>query len=394
MEPFIYLAIFLTGLLAGYLIKALTARAEIAALEKAHAHFTASLKGVAAEALAANNDNFLALAQTAFQKANETAKGELELRQRSIHDALKPLKETLERIEKERTQGFAGLKEMVDLLHLTHRDSARETAKLVNALKAPAVRGRWGEMQLRRVVELAGMLDYCDFEEQVSVSTDAGRLRPDLVIRLSHDREIVVDAKVSLAAFLSATEQTDEPSRQRKLEDHAQQIRTHIKRLAAKAYWDQFAKAPDFVVAFLPGETFFTAALQHDPELIEFGVENRVLVATPTTLIALLKSAAYGWRQQKLAQNAQQISDLGKQLYDRLFTFTTHMEGVRAGLEKSNRAYNDAVGSLETRILPAARKFKDLSAATGNDLPIVPPVETALRELRSTDSSTAAGLVP
>lgn len=393
MEPFLYLAIFLTGLLTGYLFKALTARAEIAALEKANALFTASLKGVAAEALAANNDNFLALAQTAFQKANETAKGELELRQRSIHDALKPLKETLERIEKERTQGFAGLKEMVDLLHTTHRDSARETAKLVNALKAPAVRGRWGEMQLRRVVELAGMLDYCDFEEQVSVATESGRLRPDLIIRLSHDREIVVDAKVSLAAFLSATEQTDEPARQRKLEEHAQQIRTHIKRLSAKAYWDQFTKAPDFVVAFLPGESFFTSALQHDPELIEFGVENRVLIATPTTLIALLKSAAYGWRQQKLAQNAQQISDLGKQLYDRLLTFTTHMEGVRAGLEKSNRAYNDAVGSLETRVLPAARKFKDLSAATGDDLPTVLPAETALRELRGANS-TPARLVP
>jgi DNA recombination protein RmuC len=382
MEPFLYLAILLIGVLAGYFLRSLTARAELAALEKAHAQFTASFKGVAADALAANNHNFLALAQTAFQKANETAKGELDLRQQSIHATMKPLKDALERIEKERTQGFAGLKEMVDLLQTTHRDSARETAKLVNALKAPAVRGRWGEMQLRRVVELAGMLDYCDFEEQVSVSTESGRLRPDLIIRLSHDREIVVDAKVSLTAFLAATEQTDDAARHRKLEEHAQQIRTHIKRLAAKAYWDQFAKAPDFVVAFLPGESFFTAALQHDPELIEFGVENRVLIATPTTLIALLKSAAYGWRQQKLAQNAQQISDLGKQLYDRLLTFTAHMEGVRTGLEKSNRAYNEAIGSLETRVLPAARKFKDLSAATGDDLPTALPVETALRELR------------
>lgn len=379
MEPVFYLVVFITGGIAGYLLRHLSAKAA----EKSYAQFTDTLKGVAADALAANNQNFLALAQQSFQKAQETAKGELDVRHKAIDETMRPLKNALERIEKERVEGFAGLKEMVQLLHANQREASRETARLVHALKAPGVRGRWGEMQLRRVVELAGMLDYCDFQEQVSVQTEAGRLRPDLVIRLANDREIVVDAKVSLAAYLAALEQTDDAGRHSKLLEHAVQIRAHLKRLSAKAYWDQFTNAPDFVVAFLPGESIFAAALEKDPELIEFGVENRVLLATPTTLIALLKAAAYGWRQQNLARNAQQISDLGKQLYDRLATFTAHMDTLRTGLERSVKSYNEAVGSLETRVLPSARKFKELSAATGDDLPEIAPVETALRQLPS-----------
>lgn len=398
MDFVLYLGILLAGGIAGYLLRNLLgpSREEfVAAVERAkylqarqedaaqaQAQLTDVLKGVAADALAANNRNFLALAETAFQRANAAAKGELEQRQQSIQQSMEPLKQALERIEKERTEGFAGLREMVDLLHATQREAGRETARLVNALKAPAVRGRWGEMQLRRVVELAGMLDYCDFQEQVSVGGEGGRLRPDLIIRLSNDREIVVDSKVSLAAFLASLEQADDNGRRAKLTEHAAQVRSHLKRLSAKSYWEQFEKAPDFVVAFLPGETFFSAALQADPELIEYGVENRVLLATPTTLIALLKAAAYGWRQERLARNAQEISDLGKQLYERIRTFSGHMEGVRGGLEKSVRAYNEAVGSLETRVLPSARKFRELSAGSGDELPEALPVETALRGVR------------
>jgi len=359
-------------------------------LEEAQAKFGETLKGVAAEALASNNQNFLALAETAFQKAQETAKGDLDVRQKSIDETMKPLKDALERIEKERVEGFAGLSEQVKLLHSAQLKVEVETTKLVNALKAPSVRGRWGEMQLKRVVEMAGMVEYCDFEEQVSVNTEGGKLRPDMIIRLPNHREIVVDSKVSLAAYLDSLEVLDDGERQAKMAEHAVQVRAHITRLSGKAYWDQFEKAPDFVVAFLPGETFFSAALQKDPELIEFGVENRVLLATPTTLIALLKAVAYGWRQERLADNAQAISDLGKELYDRLRKFATHMDGVRGGLEKSVRSYNEAVGSLETRVLTSARRFKDLSAGTGEDITEILPVETAIREMRAPELSLLA----
>jgi DNA recombination protein RmuC len=359
-------------------------------LEEAQTKMAETFKGVAAEALASNNQNFLALAQSAFQGASDVSKGDLENRQKSIDDTLKPLKEALERIEKNRTESFAGLSEQLKLLHSAQTKVEAETSKLVNALRAPTVRGRWGEMQLRRVVELAGMVEYCDFEQQVSVDTEGGKLRPDMIIRLPNHREIVVDSKVSLAAYLDSVDLIDEGARHAKLAEHAAQVRQHIVRLSAKSYWDQFEHAPDFVVAFLPGETFFSAALQKDPELIEFGVNNRVLLSTPTTLIALLKAVAYGWRQEKLTQNAQQISDLGKELYDRLRTFGGYMDGIRGGLERSVESYNKAVGSLESRVLVSARRFKDLSAATGDEIPLVDVVEKTPRALETSDLALLA----
>jgi DNA recombination protein RmuC len=341
-------------------------------LEETQQKLADTFRGAAAEALAANNENFLTL-----------ARGDQEIRQKALEDTLKPLRDKLEGLQKDRVESFAGLSEQFRLLQTAQAQAAAETSKLANALRAPSVRGRWGEMQLRRVVEMAGMVEYCDFEQQVTVDSEGGKLRPDMIIRLPNHREIIVDSKVSLAAYLDSLELADDGAREAKLVDHASQVRQHVQRLAGKAYWEQFREAPDFVVAFLPGETFFSAALQKDPELIEYGVENRVLLATPTTLIALLKAVAFGWRQEKLTQNAQEISDLGKELYDRLRVFAGHMDGVRSGLERSVESYNRAAGSLESRVLVSARRFKELSAATGEDIPQSEAVERTPRPLQA-----------
>ena len=344
-------------------------------------------KALSRDALKDNNQSFLDLAHSTLQKFQESAKGDLELKQKAIDELVRPLRESLEKVdgkigemEKVRAGAYSELREQVKNLATSQMQLQTETGNLVNALRAPIVRGRWGEIQLKRVVEIAGMVEYCDFNQQDTA--DTGKLRPDMTIRLPNQRTIVVDSKAPLQAYLEALEARDEGTRVAKLKDHARQIRTHLIKLGAKGYWEQFEQSPEFVFLFLPGETFYSAALEQDPSLIEFGVEQRVILATPTTLIALLKAVSYGWKQEQMAASAQEVSKLGKDLYDRLRVFTKHFESIGAGLKRALDSYNDGVGSLEVRVLSTARKFKDLGATRGEELEVVEPIDKSVRALR------------
>lgn len=347
-----------------------------------------AFKALAADALKSNNLSFLQIAQETLKRFQSEAKGDLDARQKAVSDLVAPVRESLSKVDAQiqqmeiaRGEAYGDLKAQVQSLITTQKDLQSETGNLVRALRTPNVRGRWGEIQLRRVVEIAGMLPYCDFAEQETVTSEAGRLRPDLVVKLPGGKVIVVDAKTPLQAFLEAFETTDEEARQACLANHARQVRDHMKTLSGKNYWEQFESTPEFVVMFLPGETFFSAALEQDPGLIEQGVLQRVIPASPTTLIALLKAVAYGWNQDKLARNAKQISDLGKELHERLRRLAGHFTAVGTNLDRAVEAYNQAVGSLENRVLVSARKFAELGASVAEDIPELEPIETTARAL-------------
>jgi DNA recombination protein RmuC len=365
-----------------------TSTEKIELLTKSGVDLQNAFKALAADALKSNNSSFLQIAQETLKRFQSEAKGDLDARQKAVADLVAPVRESLSKVDAQIQQmeiarggAYSDLKAQVQSLISTQKELQSETGNLVRALRTPNVRGRWGEIQLRRVVEIAGMLPYCDFAEQETINTDAGRFRPDLVVKLPGGKNVVVDAKTPLDAFLGAFESTDEEVRRKSLLNHARQVRDHMETLSSKKYWEQFEATPEFVVMFLPGETFFSAALEQDPGLIEQGVLQRVIPASPTTLIALLKAVAYGWNQDKLARNAQQISNLGKELHERLRKLAVHITGVGTNLDRAVEAYNQAVGSLENRVLVSARKFAELGASVAEDIPELEPIETTARAL-------------
>jgi DNA recombination protein RmuC len=355
--------------------------------------FRDTFQALSAEALDNNNQRFIQLAESRLREARTATAKEIDERKIAIEHLLAPMAKTLGEVDRElreserrRIQTDAQLLQRIASLDTAGQDLRSQTGKLVDALKRPGVRGRWGELQLRRVVELAGMIEHCDFEEQRTITNGDGdrRMRPDVIVRLPGGKHVVIDAKAPLDAYLRALDAPDEASRQALLCEHARQVRNHVMQLAAKGYAAHVAPGPDFVVMFLPGEMFFSAALEHDPELIEFGVEQHVVPASPTTLIALLRAVAYGWQQEAMEENARKISDLGRQLYDAVRVLGGHFDDLGGKLKGSLDAYNRAVGSLEGNVLVKARKFKELQAANAvEEIPALEPVDRVPRMLQA-----------
>jgi len=360
---------------------------KLALLKEAEVSLREAFTALSAEALKSNNQSFLDLAKTQLGEFQKLAQVDLDQRSKAIGELVTPIGESLKSVdsklqdlEKVRAEAYGALKNQLQSVAETQRLLHTETSNLVRALRSPSVRGRWGEVQLRRVVELAGMAEHCDFTEQPVADVPESRVRPDLIVHLPAGKQVIVDAKVPLDAYLRALEAPDEATRASLLQEHARQVRDHMTKLAGKNYWIQFEHSPDHVVMFIPGEVFFFSALQHDPELIEYGVGKNVFVAGPTTLISLLRTVAYGWRQERIAENAQAISKNGRELYERIGTLADHFRDLGRGLTRSVEAYNEAMASLEKRVLPGARRFRELGAASGEDIEPIEVVDRVTRQ--------------
>ncbi len=358
-------------------------------LEQAHQQFESAFKSLAGDALKSNSSEFLKLAETNFKILHHRASGELEQREKAVEGMVKPIRDALEktdqhirRIEKEREAAFGSLTQHLKFMAQAQEQLQGETRNLVKALRRPEVRGQWGELTLKRLAELAGMVEHCDFEQQPSVTTETGKQRPDMVVRLPGGREIIVDAKAPMDAYLAAVEAQDDAARAQEIQRHARNVRTRIRELASKGYWQQFPQSPDFVVLFIPGDQFLSAALEVDARLLEDAMADKVVLATPSSLVALLRAVAYGWRQEALAENAEHIRSVGEELYERLSTFADHLGRLGNHLTRSVESYNKAVGSFDSRVLPGARKFREMGIQRKKDLPEPEPVERLPRTVQ------------
>ncbi len=402
----VYLAIGLPalgiGLLLGLLIMWLVNRGQQsrlqdereAAFDLANAKLTQTFADLSNRSLKANSDTFLLLAEQNLGKQQEKAKRELSEREKAVEALVKPIADALKSsqkqiadLEKSRSEAYGGIKNQLEAMQLSQKSLTQETQNLVNALRRPEVRGRWGEITLRRLVELAGMVEHCDFVEQVHTEGNGQIIRPDMVVRMPDRRELVVDVKTPLDAYLSAAEAQDDNERQLALERHAKNVRAHIRMLSSKAYWNQFEESPEFVILFIPGDQFLSAALNEEPDLIEYALSKQIILATPTSFVALLKAVAYGWRQLALADNAQEIRVLAEDLYGRLATFVSHMNKVGRQLAGSVENYNKAVGSLERSVLPGARKFVELGVSSKKDIEKLELLESTPRAMIEGDDS-------
>lgn len=391
------LALLLAGVAfaaLGGLIVHLIARARIAALtaerEAAGKRLSAmetSFAALSAQALRSNNEAFLQLAQETLKQFHVQASGDLAQKEKAVENLVKPIKEALEKTERQlreienaRKEAYGALGKQLEQVAQTQSQLQGETRNLVQALRRPEVRGQWGELTLKRLIELAGMVEYCDFVVQEQIDAEGARLRPDLVIRLPDAREIVVDAKTPLDAYLSAVEAASDEARRAHLEQHARTVRARVRELAGKSYWAQFTNAPDYVVMFIPGEQFLSAAMDADRDLLEDALRQKVILATPTSLVALLRAVAYGWRQQAVAANAERIREVGEELYQRINTFSEHLTRLGRALEQGVSAYNQAVGSFDAKLLPGARKFTELGISAAKIIETPEPVDKGVRK--------------
>jgi DNA recombination protein RmuC len=354
-------------------------------IEKAEEKLKDTFQSLSSQALKSNNSSFLELANATFDKLRESAKGDLEQKEEAISGLVKPISEGLKQfddrmqeMEKGRVAQISSVSELIQNLTKVHQETRIETQNLVSALRAPNIRGQWGELQLRRTIEISGMVKYCDFVEQEQVGGDNVNLRPDVIIRLPNNREVVIDSKAPLNAYLEACETSDPNLRDVKMKLHARQIRDHLKKLGQKSYYEHLKESPEFVVLFLPGEVFYSAALEVDPGLIEYGVDHKVLIATPTTLIALLKAIAYGWKNQEIAEKAGEISKVGRDLYECVVKMLEHLSNVRRSLNQTVNAFNQTIRSADKRLLPKIRKFKDLNAGTERAIPEIGLIEESV----------------
>jgi DNA recombination protein RmuC len=358
------------------------------AFEAATGNLARAFSDLANQSLKSNSENFLRLAEQNLGAHQEKAKRELSEREQAVENLVKPIRDALQQsqrqiseLEKARSEAYGSIRSQLETMQLSQQSLAQETQNLVNALRRPQVRGRWGEITLRRLVELAGMVEHCDFQEQVHTPGGDKVIRPDMIVRMPDNRELVVDVKTPLEAYLESVEAKDDTQRQLGLKRHARNVREHIRSLASKTYWDQFSQSPEFVILFIPGDQFLSAALNEDPDLIEYALSRQIILATPTSFVALLKAVAYGWRQLALADNAEEIRGLAEELYGRLTAFVGHVNKLGRQLASSVESYNRAVGSLERKVLPGARKFVELGIRPKKIMEQTEVLESLPREL-------------